>query len=268
MIVALVNKVRKIACYTEKYEAPFFCPYCKQEVGIRKGNKKVHHFYHLNENPECENSNESEIHYKIKMEMYEHFKNQPNCRKCEPERILKGVIPDLSLYINDIPVAIEIQKSNISCELIQHRMSIYNQLGIYVLWVLTEKSPQVDKLDKSDDYTQSEYHNLKDWEKYLHRMYYHRLYYWQKETTVKAFHFDKALLYHDGGDYDTSYFYRAKKRTTFIPLEKELVIERDFINIFRKNDSVKLSYENVSVPNCKIMWDNNKKWWETKKDMF
>lgn len=269
MLTALVNNIKKPAVQTEKIEAPFYCPYCLGEVGLRKGTKKIHHFYHIKENPDCLITNESELHLRIKYEMYNHFINQPNCKKCEPERILKRtinniqkcVIPDISLYINDIPVAIEIQNSKISYEIIQQRMEIYNEMGIYVLWVLTSSSPSVDYVKRYEK-VKFEYHNLKDWEKYLYDLYFHRLYYWQEKTTVKAFHFKKDTIKHDGGDFGPDYEYAAKKRASFIPYPDNLIIEKDFIKIQKYPRRVDLSYGPVIIPKVKVYKDKNTKWWD------
>lgn len=46
------------ASETKKEEDSFFCINCKEKMGIRKGNKRIHHFYHLN--LEC--SDETYLH--------------------------------------------------------------------------------------------------------------------------------------------------------------------------------------------------------------
>ena len=259
MLVALTSvNERKVSFETSKNEGPFFCPCCKKEVGLRKGYKKVHHFYHINDNPDCPIPKESEIHLRIKKEMYEHFNKLRNCRKCELERNLGDVRPDISLYIDDTPVAIEIQKSDISCDLIRQRMQRYSHLGIYVLWVL----PELLIHEKANPWGEiKKYHNLKDWEKFLHVMYNERLYYWNGGTNVDAVHFEPARLFHDGDEYGDSYWYDAKKRMVPDYLEKQLCVEDNFTYSQCRAGSVKVSTGYEKIPQCRIFIDTTPEWW-------
>ncbi len=260
MLVALTSvNERKVSFETSKSEGPFYCPCCKKEVGLKKGDKKIHHFYHIKENPECTVPKESEIHLRIKKEMYEHFTKLRNCRKCELERNLKGVRPDISLYIDDTAVAIEIQKSDISCDLIRQRMIRYSQLNIYVLWVI----PELLLKKKSNYYGASrEYHNFKDWEKFLHKMYNGRLYYWNGGTNVDAVHFTPESLFHDGDEYGDSYFYPARKRMLLDIQEKTLCIEDNFTYSMSKPGRIRLSYGYEEIPKCRIFMDTKPDWWD------
>ena len=107
-----------------------------------------------------------------------------------------------------------------------------------------------------------EYHNLKDWEKYLYDLYYQRLYYWQEKTTVRAFHFKKVKIQHDGGDFGSDYEYTAKKRRKIIPYPDNLIIEKDFIKIQKYPRRINLTYGPVIIPEVKVYKDKNTKWWD------
>ncbi len=263
LVAQTYNGIRKIASETKRSEGPFYCPYCKAEVGIRKGYKKIHHFYHIVDNPDCENKNESETHLKIKYEMYKHFITQPNCKNVQLERIMGNVISDINLLINGISVTIEIQNSNIKYEIIRQRMERYNKLGVYVIWVLADKNPSICR-SKPTFLGITEFHNLRNWEEYIHEMFYGRLYYWQEKSTVKAVHFKKDRLYHDGGDEFASYSYDAKKRSEIHYCRGDLIIERDFIPYKGNQEEITLSYDDVEITESKIFIDNRGNWWENK----
>ena len=112
------NKIKCIAWNTNKDQKPFTCPECESEVILKKGNKKVHHFAHKPPINCTLGAGESQKHYEVKKEIYESLLKEPNCIKCELERVLKGVRPDISLKINGSYIAIEIQNSIIDIELI------------------------------------------------------------------------------------------------------------------------------------------------------
>jgi len=124
MIVAQNSeKIRCIAFETEKDKKPFFCSFCNNKVVLKKGETREHHFAHKPPTDCQYGKGESQIHYKIKREIYLTLKDHPNCSKCEIERILEGVRPDVSLYIGKVPVAIEIQKNRIDIDYIIQRTS-------------------------------------------------------------------------------------------------------------------------------------------------
>ena len=66
MLIAYANNIERIASEVEKDQGPFYCTCCKKEVGLKKGKIKIHHFYHLVDNPNCLKENESERHSTIK----------------------------------------------------------------------------------------------------------------------------------------------------------------------------------------------------------
>lgn len=259
MLVALTSdNKRKISYKTSKKEGPFFCPCCGAEVGLKKGYKKIHHFYHFVDNPKCINQNESELHLKVKVEIYERLCTLRNCTDVELEKVFPEVRSDIFLYIDDTPVTIEIQASSIKSEVIKKRMQVYSSLGINVLWLL----PEMDVYEKTGFYSSDkEFHNLKDWEKVLHEMYGERLYYWISGTTVDAVHFTKAWLTHDGGEFWDSYEYEAKKRCEPEYFRKHLDIESDFTYTTSTPRLVELSYEDIRLPEYCIFKDVYEDWW-------
>ena len=192
---------------------PFFCPGCKCQVILKKGQIKIHHFSHLAKDRHCEyGSGESEIHYKTKIEIYEALKNNPACQECEIEKYMVTVRPDVIATINGHRVAIEIQKSKLPVEIIEHRMREYSKLGVYVIWVFPSMPNVYD----------TEYYRPDKWEKYIHGTYFGRVYYHAEGCFVRAAHFcsiefnrsNKAFLWSEGSMDLVSHF-RPTKRKQF-----------------------------------------------------
>ena len=203
----------------EKSDGPFYCPECGSDLILRKGLKKAHHFSHKPPVNCIYGSGESEIHYQIKRELYEYLSKQSNCSLCEIERSLGEVRPDVSLRINNKRVAIEIQKSNIDIRTIYKRMHKYNELNIFVLWIISSKKPEWI-IHNNGDFV----HRIKEWEVYLHALNYGRLYYWQGDSKIKAYHFfdyniyrDVSGFYSEGGEFQTFGGYTYKVRIPVKP---------------------------------------------------
>jgi competence protein CoiA len=91
---------------------------------------------------------------------------------------------DVSACINGVPVAIEVQLSNLSVADIIRRTKEYGRRGIYVLW-LARWRPALD----------SGRYSPKPWERWLHAAYFGRVYYWLGQTTVVPYHFDPGHVH-------------------------------------------------------------------------
>lgn len=182
---------RCVAWKTGKDNSPFFCPECNREVVLKKGKIREHHFAHIPPVNCIYGQGESDKHFKIKREIYEALSSHPNCSKCEVERTLKGVRPDVSLYIGKIPVAIEIQKSTIDINEIVKRTKKYTDLKIHLIWIIPDDTFSNSKLGKDNQLIC----RPKEWQKFLHTMYYGRVYIWQKEALVKPVHLNPYKWY-------------------------------------------------------------------------
>ena len=136
LINALENEVKKQA---------YYCPACGTSVRLKKGkNVRTHFaheslkscdFYHENEGPE---------HLENKVALF-------NWAKKDAEVEMEHLIPELK-QIADILInkrlALEVQCSPISCELLRERSNGYRSLGIQVLWLLGEKLWLKERLTK------------------------------------------------------------------------------------------------------------------------
>ena len=252
-----------ISWETEKSSAPFYCPECNALVQLKKGNKRMHHFAHKPPVSCIYGIGESDEHDRIKKEIYDFYSKQVCCTKCEMEYTeLDGVRPDIFLNINNESVAIEIQKSTLPVNEIIRRTTRYTELGISILWIVPigNYRPSVHKKTGQTIY------RIKEWELFLHALYFGRLYYWNSGNMLKAIHFDDYMLhkeysewYEDGelvsaGDYD----HKAKRLKTIVPLNKTLRIENDFNS--KNRDCFRT--KNWTIPKSKIFIDSNIKWWE------
>ena len=172
-----------IATSESKANGPFVCPECATEVVLRIGSVRVSHFAHKSPVTCTYGAGETDAHRRCKMAIYEALLREPNVRKAALERSLKTVRPDVSAFINDVPVAIEVQISTLSMETIIHRTKEYARKGVYVLWLL-QWSPYLD----ADRYSP------RLWEKWIHATYFGHVYYWIEGLTVASYHFDPHLL--------------------------------------------------------------------------
>ncbi len=269
------------AWLTEKAEMPFYCPECDDEVILKKGKIKADHFAHKPPVTCKYGTGESQVHWKAKKEIYEALAYHPLCKKCDVERRLEGVRPDVSLYIRDIPVAIEIQNSSIEINEIERRACCYFKLGVNLLWVIPEREPK-DYIDTDDG--KKLIHRPKEWQKYLHAMYFGKLYFWQEEAFVSPVHMEPYKYYvepgnwiddfyddigeslegtywhdenYDGADYGGYHKTSSTKKEVLYPEKHILHLAEDFVSSKRKP----FNSPNWSIPESLLWIDTLKKWW-------
>ena len=234
---------QKVAAWeVERSDGPFLCFCCEQVVMLRKGEIKAPHFAHMPP-VTCEyGSGESEAHRRCKIALYESLSFHPRVRKCEMERNLGTVRPDVSAYINDVPVAIEVQVSNLSLTKIQYRTSEYARKGIYVLWL---------PIFTSD--LKQELYAPKPWEQWLHAAYFGRVYYWIEEARILPIHFRDYYANVRGRTRDYQKLARRK-----VPIDgKAVVLTDDFSPSERKT----WSGQHISIPPAKLFIDSQPKWY-------
>lgn len=243
------NNISLYAWETEKQQQPFYCPECKRNLVLKKGDRKEHHFAHeINAN--CKfGIGESQLHLSIKKELFLYLKSQPNIKNCDLERYLGTVRPDLSMRINNIPIAIEIQCSNIPIETIQHRISEYTRKNIYLLWVFPYENL---KLNSNSLY------NLKDWEKYIHGLYFGKVFYYIKDDELLPVHYSPTHTWKNGYNESSAYTFSYKK------LKKgrvgtNIFISKDFKPIIKKEWGQYLR--------SLIYTDNLKEWWKKEEEL-
>lgn len=287
MLTALNQRNEKcIAWEATKEEKPFICPQCKYEVILKKGIKKIHHFAHKASTTCSIGKGESQKHYEIKKAIYEALLKEPNCSKCELERYLDGVRPDISLKIDNNYVAIEIQNSTIDIKLIKQRIERYNKLNIYLIWILPNNTPTLVLPDSKDDTQKKQLCKPKEWEKYLHKLYFSRLYYWQEDAIVKAYHFQPYKYQTSSGNwiednpnldelegthwYNENYddaFYGGYEKTSktkkefIVAKENSQEIRLNLAKDFKESKVPEKIFNKELIPERQLWRDKLSKWW-------
>jgi len=238
-----------------KEEGPFYCPRCSARLNIRKGMRRVHHFAHKPPVLCSFGFGESEAHRRCKLSIYDALLQAEGVDDCELEKNLRDFIPDVFAIIRKVPVAIEVQLSNLTMEEIIRRTVRYNSASIYVLWL----SPFNRALNEKK-------YAPKAWEKWLHATYFGRVYYWLANSSVRPIHFNDYMLqveertWHDeygdeqyGGGYERwSSRYRTPKPGKVVDISK------DFKAIARPQ----WSGGSIEVPQCRLYSDSQPPWWK------
>ena len=253
---------RCIAFETQKSEAPFFCPECKGELVLKKGIKRDDHFAHKPPYDCSAGEGEGELHNRVKREIYTALLSHKNCSDCQLERQLDGVRPDVSALINNTPVAIEVQKSTIDIDEITERTVRYTALGYFVLWLVPseegETTHEIRWIDPDKDpdkyyYEVRDVYRPKQWEVFLHAMYFGRAYYWYEGAEVGPIHFDKIEQYQVGKGYHKTL--KSIKNPNYGPV---VHIAEDFQKTQRRNI---WSSKYWDIPRCNLWIDKERKWW-------
>lgn len=176
MLTAMSKSEKQVIAWeTAREEGPFSCPVCDFPVTLKAGSKKIHHFAHK-PGAECEfGSGETEEHMRVKRAIYENLLTTDGCTNWAMERrVFNGVVrPDLSGRINDVPLVIEIQRSNTSVETVMKRFKEYSDRGIAMLWVLTSLPEGGSTI-------------LADWKQYLQLIYQGVLYVHEDNLNVRV----------------------------------------------------------------------------------
>jgi competence protein CoiA len=184
MLRACNSQGSVLADEVEWEDGPFHCPTCQGEVILKKGRIKVPHFAHVPD-MECEyaTEGESEEHRYIKWEIYQALLHTPGVTDVQVERYLQEVRPDVSYVVNNEVVAIEIQLSLLSREQIAWRTEAYARKNIAVLWTPSLPGEAFQRR-----------YAPKDWERYLHTLYFGRVYYWLQGLKLVPLKFGEHRL--------------------------------------------------------------------------
>lgn len=233
----------------DKGDGPFRCPCCSEVVTLRRGAVIAPHFAHK---PPvvCEyGTGESEEHRRCKIAIYEALAAHPSVRKCEMERDLRAVRPDVSAYINNVPVAIEVQASSLTLDKIRHRTVEYARLGIYVLWLPVYKES-----------LQAGLYSPRPWERWLHEAYYGRVYYWLEGLSIQPVHLRDYLARVRGRTHDYE-----KLSSKKVPIDGEpVLLTEDFVPIDR--DALARNF--IDIPRARLFMDKHPDWYETIPSSF
>lgn len=233
----------KVAAWeAERGERPFLCLCCRQDVTLRRGQVVAPHFAHR---PpfNCEyGAGESEAHRRCKLSLYESLRSHPGVTRCEIERDLGTVRPDVSAYVGGVPVAFEVQLSTLPLGKIIYRTAEYARKGIYVLW-LPLHTPALDR----------ELYAPRPWERWLHAAYFGRVYYWLEGLSIRPVHFRAFYARASGRTRDYDKLSRGR-----VPLPgPTLSVAEDFAP--RRRDA--WATEGLTIPPARLFADARPKWY-------
>lgn len=253
-----IDNQKVLASQSEKQHGPFLCPQCRQQLTLRKGHIKLHHFAHKPPVTCSHGEGETEEHRKCKFGIYTSLSKNPHVTDLELEKSFGSVIADVYCRINDEPVAIEVQRSKLSVNDITQRTKEYAKLGIYVLWVglyntRIEKAFVDKKLSPNA------------WEKWCHAAYFGRVYYWYQDDWLIPVHFAEHKLYvkysewydYSGSLQSAGGFERATKRFR-TPIAANMISIAMF---FRSKSRSAWQSGTISIPDCRLYGDILPNWW-------
>lgn len=234
--------VKVAAWEASKDDRPFLCGACRGPLTLRRGSVIAPHFAHRPP-VTCEyGAGESEAHRRAKLSIYEGLKAHPAVSRCEVERDLGTVRPDVSAYIGGAPVAVEVQLSTLPPARLAYRTAEYARKGVYVLWL----PPYAAALGRA-------LYAPRPWERWLHAAYFGRVYYWLEGLTVRPVHFRR---YYDRVRGRTRDYEKLSGRK--VPLEgPPLSIASDFAPQLRPAWSA----EGFEVPAARLFADTRPDWY-------
>lgn len=252
---------------SQKSDGPFYCEECNTDVVLRKCTEKIDHFAHIARLSPDAGSVESDLHRQCKEEICKTLQKRFPEGRWAMERPLKHCYdmeknpkrPDVSGFIGQQALVIEVQASCLSLTEILSRIKIYNLAKCAILWVVPLKSD-----------LGTERFRPRLYERYLHSIYFGRIYYWQSGNglTVLPVHYGKAYKhvesrswYENGKEQSTEAYDKPLKIIkTPIPGSR-INIANNFKSKFR--DNFKPHNERKEVPLCKTWQDELFHWWDT-----
>jgi competence protein CoiA len=179
------NNNHVLAWETEK-GGRFYCPECRGDLILRKGEIKTHHFAHRVEHGCDYGGGETELHREAKMGLYRSLESHPDVLSVGLEVPLgKTRRADVMIVTkkSDV-VVVELQRSNLSIADIRQRTLDYTAMKIPVIWIAIGFQPK---------------HGIelriKEWQQWLHAMWYGQLFTWFGGSLVQAWKLDTVTRY-------------------------------------------------------------------------
>ena len=165
-------------------DGPFRCPACQKPVILKQGRIMISHFAHQPDAKCPYNSvGESQKHRAIKLEIRQHLLRTSGVTDVRLETYLREVRPDISFVMNGGMTAIEIQLSRISRDQVKQKTEFYARKNIAVLWLPLFSMEPFQKR-----------YAPKDWERYVHGLYFGRVHYWSKGIELQPVKFEDYML--------------------------------------------------------------------------
>jgi len=248
------DQLKVLARQSEKADGPFTCPECTREVVLHKGNFRTHHFKHKPPVTCVRGQGETEEHLKAKLGIYDALALESNVADLELEKDFGISVADVYAKISGNRVAIEIQRSKVTIADICARTANYYNLGVAVLWV-----------GLPDSELSSEKYSPSVWERWCHAAYFGRIYYWDSGQVLRPVHFGPHYTYveptswYESGGIERSEgdYERIAKRYKKPHAGGQVLLSRSF----RSTHKDAWVGGKISIPECLLYIDNQKKWW-------
>jgi competence protein CoiA len=182
--IRIKTGVRILAHVAQSTDGPFCCPRCWTKAIVHKdrGGGRIDHFAHIAPLTPLIPHGETEFHRAAKNEICDALKDLMPTGKWEVERRIPknakretpDLVPDISGYLGEQRLAIEVQWSTLSLATILKRSKAYYRWRTPVLWILPLK-----------EMLNGEF-RPRSFERYLHSMYFGRVYYWVRGNGLRV----------------------------------------------------------------------------------
>ncbi|MGL4373247.1 MAG: competence protein CoiA [Turicibacter sp.] len=135
-LIHLLNYKKDDILELVKQKNKYSCPYCKTDLILKVGDKRVSHFAHKVKCCYEGGENESFEHYQAKQLLCE-WLEKLGADHIEQEEVMQKInrIADISFNYKKEKYVFEIQKSQISDDLYLQRSHDYKSLGIKIIWI-------------------------------------------------------------------------------------------------------------------------------------
>jgi len=252
-IITSTNQ-KVVARQVSKEHGTFHCAGCGNELIVKKGNIKIHHFSHKPPFNCSRGEGETEAHRKCKETIYFELTKLNNVSNLDMEKVFGSVVADVFCEIDGVPVAIEVQRSNISVNQIVHRTQEYEKIGVNVLWVAL-----------FDEKLHDEKYSPTAWMKWCHAAYFGRVFYWTEGLNLLPIHYGEYRLdvpettwYETGGVERSEGGYTKSSKRYKIPSFGSI---HNIANDFRHAVKKRWSGGTIVTPKCRLYVSKYKKWW-------
>ena len=248
------DHTKVLARDASRADAPFACPGCQEDVVLKKGTLRVHHFAHQPSSHCALAVGETPEHHRAKLAIYDSLRGAGNVIDCDVEKPLCGSIADVYARISGTPVAIEIQRSNLSEAEVRRRTLNYHSQGIAVVWVALARSQS-----SPDRY------GPRPWERWWHAAAFGRVYVWHAGDVLRPVHFAPYILdvpysewREDGEERSAGGYDKVSRRWSEPVYGPPAALSHDFKVSRRKASSM----GRFEIPECTLFLDRHPTWWK------
>ena len=250
MLIGISDNGDRVIARDAIKKSKFFCPSCHEELILKKGDIKIHHFAHKAESI-CLYAGESLDHLSTKLQIYDALLKHPKVVYPELEKPLGIVRADVAFILQDQTVdeiVIEIQNSPIEISEIDKRNTEYARLNKPILWLLPNKLVPKFNHDMECKTTH--------WQRYLHKIYNEKIYFHVSGLDVFPLHYEDVVRNYDK-------FWLAEH--DYIETGKTLVNTKK-MKMYKKNLNIVDDFFWFFYPQCsQLLWvDDHGLWWNTK----